>query len=269
MERLYDFEEECMEGYFREQEALLHQSTDECIKTTTERVENMSQKIEDINQKENLQTVTVQAIDHRLRKMEESAEQILAHLAVIHRFMSTHTSVNSDHIQGSLGNVSHDLRVRSISENEQGGLPTRRRYNRSYTEGQPDVYPFEDLTAYLQTTVPEESEISRSKEALNVPLPPISTQQRMVPSVKVSSQSIESEVFERDFGVPQQLSKQKSLNVRQESTESRETITPIDICDSHTLVGDDLPRIEDHIDEAYLHDGEKRFDLLIYKYTTN
>lgn len=60
MERLYDFEEECVEGYFREMDIALQQSTDERIKGTNERVENMSQKIEDINQKENLQSATVQ-----------------------------------------------------------------------------------------------------------------------------------------------------------------------------------------------------------------
>lgn len=60
MERLYDFEEECVEGYFREMDIALQQSTDERIKATNERVENMSQKVEDINQKENLQSATVQ-----------------------------------------------------------------------------------------------------------------------------------------------------------------------------------------------------------------
>lgn len=60
MERLYDFEEECVEGYFRENDIALQQSTEERIKSTNERVENMSQKVEDINQKENLQSATVQ-----------------------------------------------------------------------------------------------------------------------------------------------------------------------------------------------------------------
>ena len=60
LERLYDFEEECVEGFFHEQEIFLNQSTDERVKCTTERVETMSQKIEDINQKENIQTATVQ-----------------------------------------------------------------------------------------------------------------------------------------------------------------------------------------------------------------
>lgn len=60
LERLYDFEEECVEGFFHEQEIILNQSTDERVKNTTERVETMAQKIEDINQKENIQTATVQ-----------------------------------------------------------------------------------------------------------------------------------------------------------------------------------------------------------------
>lgn len=60
MERLYDFEEECVEGYFREQEKILNQSTEEKIGNTKNKVEHMAQKIEDINQKENIQTVTVQ-----------------------------------------------------------------------------------------------------------------------------------------------------------------------------------------------------------------
>lgn len=81
----------------------------------------MTQKIEDINQKENLQTATVQNIEFRLRKMEEQTDQILSHLAVIHRFMSTHTSIQ-DNLQGSIGNVSRDIRVRTASENESSNV---------------------------------------------------------------------------------------------------------------------------------------------------
>ncbi|KAK6630175.1 hypothetical protein RUM44_005731 [Polyplax serrata] len=91
LERLYDFEEECVEGYFREKELKLLQSSDERIKTTTEKVENMYQKVEDINQKENAQTTSIQSVEFRLRKVEDVAEQILNHLDVVHRFMATHT----------------------------------------------------------------------------------------------------------------------------------------------------------------------------------
>lgn len=59
-ERLYDFEEDCVEGYFREQELKLQMSTEERVKITNERVENMQQKMEDIEKKENSQTTSLQ-----------------------------------------------------------------------------------------------------------------------------------------------------------------------------------------------------------------
>lgn len=62
MERLYDFEEDCVEGYFREQELKLQMSTEERVKITTERVENMHSKIEDIDKKENTQNASLQVI---------------------------------------------------------------------------------------------------------------------------------------------------------------------------------------------------------------
>lgn len=63
-----------------------------------------------------------QSIDFRLRKMEESAEQILSTLAVIHRFMSAHTSI-PDNLQGSMVNIAMPgetprLRTTSVSEAE-------------------------------------------------------------------------------------------------------------------------------------------------------
>lgn len=168
MERLYDFEEECVEGYFREQEIVLNQSTEERIKSTNDRVENMSQKIEDINQKENLQSATVQTIDFRLRKVEESAEQILSTLAVIHRFMSAHTSIQ-DNLQCSSSNISTELRIRAISETEPPNTNTlqvnpRRKFNRSLTEVRPDAYIFDDGLHFEVRTVQEEEEMAQSPD---------------------------------------------------------------------------------------------------------
>lgn len=60
LERLYDFEEECVEGYFREKETKLQMSIEERIKQTAERAENIQQKVEDINQKENNQNSSIQ-----------------------------------------------------------------------------------------------------------------------------------------------------------------------------------------------------------------
>lgn len=76
--------------FFREKDLKLCQSSEERIKMTTERVENMYQKVEDINQKENAQTSSIQGVEFRLRKVEDVSEQILNHIAVVHRFMHIH-----------------------------------------------------------------------------------------------------------------------------------------------------------------------------------
>lgn len=59
-------------------------------------------------------------MDFRLRKMEESTEQILSTLAVIHRFMSAHTTLQDVSMQGSAGNVHENIpiRLRTVSETE-------------------------------------------------------------------------------------------------------------------------------------------------------
>ncbi|CAH2042109.1 unnamed protein product, partial [Iphiclides podalirius] len=93
MERLYDFEEECVEGYFREQEVKLSNSIEERVRSTTDRVEHITTKMEDLNQKANCQIQSVQSVEFRLRKLEDVAEQTMNHLAVIHRFMATHPSL--------------------------------------------------------------------------------------------------------------------------------------------------------------------------------
>lgn len=40
VQNIYDFEEECVEGYFREKETQLHMSTEEQVRFTTERYDN-------------------------------------------------------------------------------------------------------------------------------------------------------------------------------------------------------------------------------------
>lgn len=58
----------------------------------------------------------MQNIDFRLRKMEESSEQILNHLAVIHRFMAMHTNAQEENLQASTSNLPGDLqRIRTVS----------------------------------------------------------------------------------------------------------------------------------------------------------
>ncbi|XP_011879176.1 PREDICTED: transient receptor potential cation channel trpm isoform X4 [Vollenhovia emeryi] len=112
MERLYDFEEDCVEGYFREQELKLQMSTEERVKITTDRVENMHQKIEDIDKKESNQNASLQSVEFRIRKLEELSQQTLAHLGVIHRFMATY--MPNEELAGL--DTFENIRQRRVSE---------------------------------------------------------------------------------------------------------------------------------------------------------
>lgn len=60
LEQLYDFEEECVEGYFREKDFKLQMSMEERIKMSLEKMEHIQQKVDDINQKENTHSTSVQ-----------------------------------------------------------------------------------------------------------------------------------------------------------------------------------------------------------------
>ncbi|XP_071054078.1 transient receptor potential cation channel trpm isoform X4 [Onthophagus taurus] len=150
MERLYDFEEECVEGYFAEQDYKLQQSTEDRIRVTTERVENIVQKVEDINTKENCQTQTMQNLEFRLRKVEEASQDILEHLAVIHRFMATQTLEELPPIPVPGPDRIRKMSERSDAPSEDSHLSIqpppviRRKPTRSLTEVRPDAYIFDD-----------------------------------------------------------------------------------------------------------------------------
>ncbi|XP_061384204.1 transient receptor potential cation channel trpm isoform X7 [Danaus plexippus] len=128
MERLYDFEEECVEGYFREQEVKLSNSIEERVRNTTDRVENITTKIEDLNQKANCQVQSVKSVEFRLRKLEDVAEQTMNHLAVIHRFMATHPSLVNRGSTDTLGPPpptfqTGGARLRTASDRSEEELP--------------------------------------------------------------------------------------------------------------------------------------------------
>ncbi|XP_050595311.1 transient receptor potential cation channel trpm isoform X1 [Bombus affinis] len=169
MERLYDFEEDCVEGYFREQELKLQMSTEERVKITTERVENMHSKIEDIDKKENTQNASLQAVEFRMRKLEELNEQILAHLGVIHRFMATHMpnmeGLSSFDIDGRQRRVSERSEVLSETDSHTQ-LPAiaikRKRLVRSMTDG-----TFLNLGPSIDDDVLKHSETAISRENLS------------------------------------------------------------------------------------------------------
>uniref|UniRef100_A0A336KEI0 CSON007033 protein n=1 Tax=Culicoides sonorensis TaxID=179676 RepID=A0A336KEI0_CULSO len=281
MERLYDFEEECVEGFFHELALEVQQSTQERIRNTDERVEHMAQKIEDINQKENSQTQTVQNIDFRLRKVEEAAQHICNQMSVIHRFMSAHT--NEIIAGGSVGNIGTiiDTRNRTISETSDI-YPARKKFNRSMTEVRPDPYIFEDgLQFDMHLTVPEECESVHQQNSLDVVIDttliyPSTTSLQNLASNNASQEkrdrkySIQSE--DSDFFMPSQKTaisdnnttsrKPSMLAVRQDtntSSESKDTLTPLDPGEDNikTLTGT-TPNEGDDVTDIYFEGIRQR-----------
>lgn len=142
----------------------LLQSADERIKVTTDRVENIVQKVEDINTKENSQFMSMQSLEFRVRKIEEIEERILSQLQVIHRFMATQMAENlPDTIfetENRARKISERSETTSEAESHLSVQPRRRKPTRSLTEVRPDAYIFDDGLSFEVRTVPEQDENS-------------------------------------------------------------------------------------------------------------
>lgn len=259
LEKLYDFEEECVEGFFHEQNLILMQSTEERIRNTDERCETMATKIEDINVKENMQSLSIQNMEFRLRKMEESTEQILNHLAVIHRFMSTH--ISNENLQGSMVNIPItlpsaavgppmlDSRMRTVSENETTNMllcpPKQKRFIRSLTEVRPDAYIFDDGAHFEPRNVMKElstdelNELQLLQRGTTRKLSVQSEEPEYCATSPETSNLVQSEsadvALERSASVcqrPPTLMTRQETKDTETSAESRDTLTPLDVVGS-------------------------------------
>ncbi|CAK6951019.1 transient receptor potential cation channel subfamily M member 1-like [Scomber scombrus] len=114
LKSLYEFEEQCVEEYFREKEDEQQSSSDERIKVTSERVENMYMRLEEVNERENTMKASLQTVDLRLAQLEEIHGRMavaLEKLAGVDKLELTRTfSRNS-----SVGDPSSLLRQGSIN----------------------------------------------------------------------------------------------------------------------------------------------------------
>ncbi|XP_023672886.1 transient receptor potential cation channel subfamily M member 1-like [Paramormyrops kingsleyae] len=77
LKNLYEFEEQCVEEYFREMEDKEQSSNDERIRVTCERVENMSMRLEEVNERENSMKAALQTVDLRLAQLEEFSGRMM------------------------------------------------------------------------------------------------------------------------------------------------------------------------------------------------
>ncbi|XP_072290265.1 transient receptor potential cation channel subfamily M member 3 isoform X13 [Eucyclogobius newberryi] len=71
LKKVHDFEEQCIEEYFREKDDHFHSSNDERIRVTSERVENMAMRLEEVNEREHFMKASLQTVDIRLAQMED------------------------------------------------------------------------------------------------------------------------------------------------------------------------------------------------------
>ena len=76
LERLYDFEEECMEGLVREKELKLKQSTDERVRNIGRRMQEIESKLEDALKRTAEQNERIRKVSNRLMKLETIPDDI-------------------------------------------------------------------------------------------------------------------------------------------------------------------------------------------------
>ncbi|KAL2089082.1 hypothetical protein ACEWY4_015981 [Coilia grayii] len=74
---LYEFEEQCVEEHFREKDDKEQSSNNERIRITSERVENMAVRLEEVNEREHAMKACLQTVDLRLVQLEEFANRMM------------------------------------------------------------------------------------------------------------------------------------------------------------------------------------------------
>ncbi|XP_074513194.1 transient receptor potential cation channel subfamily M member 1a [Sebastes fasciatus] len=77
LKSLHEFEEQCVEEYFREKDDEKQSSNNERIRVTSERVENMFMRLEEVNEREHSMKASLQTVDLRLAQMEEFSGRMM------------------------------------------------------------------------------------------------------------------------------------------------------------------------------------------------
>ncbi|XP_061669472.1 transient receptor potential cation channel subfamily M member 1-like isoform X3 [Syngnathoides biaculeatus] len=77
LKNLHEFEEQCVEEYFREKDDEKQSSNNERIRVTSERVENMSMRLEEVNEREHSMKASLQTVDLRLAQLEEFSARMM------------------------------------------------------------------------------------------------------------------------------------------------------------------------------------------------
>ncbi|XP_076855123.1 transient receptor potential cation channel subfamily M member 3 isoform X3 [Brachyhypopomus gauderio] len=133
LKKVHDFEEQCIEEYFREKDDRFNSSNDERIRVTSERVENMAMRLEEVNEREHFMKASLQTVDIRLAQMEELIGRMAAALERVtgvergevnrarSRTSSDCTDTNYILRQGSFNSQEGNATYRLQESLEQGG----------------------------------------------------------------------------------------------------------------------------------------------------
>ncbi|KAF4081348.1 hypothetical protein AMELA_G00160320 [Ameiurus melas] len=114
---LYEFEEQCVEEYFREKEDEQQSSNNERIRVTSERVENMSMHLEEVNERENNMKASLQTVDLRLAQLEDIYSRMMMALEKLAGI--DHSELKRTHSRTStVSGFSSLLRTGSINSND-------------------------------------------------------------------------------------------------------------------------------------------------------
>ncbi|XP_078670939.1 transient receptor potential cation channel subfamily M member 1-like [Branchiostoma floridae x Branchiostoma belcheri] len=88
VERLHDYEEECVEEYFREKEDAYGSSTNERIRITQDTVEHMSMRVDEVHEKEGAVKVSLTSLDQRLARLENASAVTTTTLQRLEMYLS-------------------------------------------------------------------------------------------------------------------------------------------------------------------------------------
>ncbi|CAC5414386.1 TRPM3 [Mytilus coruscus] len=149
-EKLHDFEEECMEDFFRDKEQKFQSSSDERIRVINERVEGMAMKMDDFTQKENNIKLSLQTVDYRLSKLED---------------LCIHTSEMTHQIRNYIARSS-----RNVSASSSGSHGRLESEDESAHESN-DFTFYQDLTVRADTGQGSDKSLSVAEAARSLPSP--------------------------------------------------------------------------------------------------
>ncbi|XP_070256808.1 transient receptor potential cation channel subfamily M member 1-like [Myotis yumanensis] len=120
LKRLHEFEAQCVQEHFQEKEDEQQSSSDERIRVTCDRVENMSMRLEEMNERESFMKTALQTLDLRLSQLEELSGRVasaLETLAGVDRSELTHTRSRAS----SECEATFLLRQSSVNSADSGG----------------------------------------------------------------------------------------------------------------------------------------------------